>query len=202
MSYSRCDSIQRGRHTFVVNDLRAVVSVRCVYWRDKCIDHARPAWIHAAGNGICVGELLMTQTDVVAATVLVADAHPSDYIVLAPMVEAGQLDIHFFASAKAVLRAAEGLRYDLWFINVRLPDMDGFELLDMLSCYRDGKPVFVVADSYAAQAELNALRLGATKFLCKPLDPAWLADLRFKRAPAPTLSAQTVATGLTVRKTL
>ena len=54
----------------------------------------------------------------------------------------------------------------LWMINVRLPDMSGFDLLEMIGDQLADARVFVVADCYNAEHEARACRFGAF-YVCK-----------------------------------
>ena len=55
----------------------------------------------------------------------------------------------------------------LWVINVRLPDMLGFDLLEMLRELAVAARLFAIADHYDAEDERQACRCGADLFLCK-----------------------------------
>jgi DNA-binding response OmpR family regulator len=77
-------------------------------------------------------------------------------------------------TGRAALRAARELDPDLWIINTELPDMNGTDLYEMLSERLEHVPVVLVANDYCADQELQARRVGAPIFACKPLDPDWL----------------------------
>ena len=63
-------------------------------------------------------------------------------------------------------------------INVELPDLSGFDLVEMLRPIPKGTAVFLVGDQYALEDELRALRLGVGSYLCKPLDDSILHACR------------------------
>jgi two-component system LytT family response regulator len=71
-------------------------------------------------------------------------------------------------SAVAAIRA---LAPDLVFLDIRMPEMDGFEVLEALTPQELPRVIFVTAfDEYAIRAfEVNAL-----DYLLKPIDPARL----------------------------
>ena len=83
-------------------------------------------------------------------------------------------------------------RPDLLLLDVRMPGMSGFELLvrmEAASILRD-VPTIVLTSSTDAATKRQALKLGATEFLTKPVDPSELA-LRVKN----TLAAKAYWTG-------
>jgi len=77
-------------------------------------------------------------------------------------------------SAAAALEAIRAQKPDLVFLDVRLPEYDGFDILEMLGADAPPAVIFVTAyDQYA----LKAFDLGALDYLLKPFNNA-----RFARA--------------------
>ena len=58
------------------------------------------------------------------------------------------------------------LKPDLVFLDIELPDMNGFELLDQLE-YKDFNLIFITAYDYYA---IKAFKYGAIDYLLKPID--------------------------------
>jgi two-component system LytT family response regulator len=80
------------------------------------------------------------------------------------------------ASGLEAIDAIRGLRPDLVFLDIRMPDCDGFEVLERLGPSETPAIVFVTAfDEYA----LRAFEVEAMDYLLKPFD-----DSRFARALA------------------
>lgn len=80
------------------------------------------------------------------------------------------------ASGLEAIDAIRNLRPDLVFLDIRMPDCDGFEVLERLSPAETPAIVFVTAfDEYA----LRAFEVEAMDYLLKPFD-----DARFSRALA------------------
>lgn len=77
-------------------------------------------------------------------------------------------------SAKAALEAIRTQRPDLVFLDVRMPEYDGFDILEMLGAEAPPAVIFVTAyDQYA----LKAFDTGALDYLLKPFN-----NTRFARA--------------------
>ena len=68
--------------------------------------------------------------------------------------------------------AARELEPDLLFLDVRLPGLDGFSVLDALGGDRRARAVFVTSDPTFA---VRAFEAGALDYLLKPVIPARLA---------------------------
>ena len=120
----------------------------------------------------------MNQNDHHSTTVAVVDSHPHDYALFEPLVGAGKLTLHYLTQGRLALRWSQQQVADLWMINVQLVDIPGLDLFEMLATDLERVPVFIVTNSYCAEEEVRALRLGATKYLCKPAAISWLATLR------------------------
>src|SRR5215470_14955454 len=92
---------------------------------------------------------------------------------------AGDADIHIVgecADGRTALRAIASTSPDLLFLDVQMPEMDGFTMLRQLEPERLPVVVFVTAfDQYA----LRAFDVHATDYLLKPFD-----DERFREAVA------------------
>ena len=110
-------------------------------------------------------------------TVLVIDAMPSDYIELVASSAGDGLRFRFLQSGRAALRISRPSSVDLLIVNVHLPDMSGFDLCEMLQSQFADVPVYLVSDQYCAEDELRARSIGATLYVCKPLQPAWISSL-------------------------
>jgi two-component system, OmpR family, response regulator len=114
----------------------------------------------------------------VATQILVVDPQPSDYDCLLPAAAADGCEIRFFATGRAMLHQSREMRGGLVIVNVQLPDLSGFDLVEMLQPFPQGTAVFLVADRYAVEDEVRALRLGVSSYLCKPLDGSVLHECR------------------------
>ena len=110
--------------------------------------------------------------------ILVVDPRKTDYDWLTRWVVARRGQVGFLATGRAALRQGHDPAADLYLVNVRLPDFSGCDLVEMLRPFPPGADVFLVADGYAAEDEIQALSLGVSGYLCKPLKPSLLCECR------------------------
>ena len=71
-------------------------------------------------------------------------------------------------TGNAGLQAIEGGQYDLILLDVKLPDVDGMEILKSVREKGSG-PVVIVMTGYSTMSNaLQAMKLGAADYLAKP----------------------------------
>jgi len=80
------------------------------------------------------------------------------------------------ASGAEGLAAAEKESPDLVFLDIKMPGMDGLETLSRLRGLRDTLPVVIVSAHGSATTALEAGRLGAFRFIEKPLSKDYVLD--------------------------
>jgi signal transduction histidine kinase/DNA-binding response OmpR family regulator len=82
------------------------------------------------------------------------------------------------ASAEEAIGAIGRLRYDVYFVDLRLPGMDGLDLARWISSYDRGRKciVLTVSDAEWSAIESEAKSAGVSRFLPKPLLPSSIAD--------------------------
>ena len=74
------------------------------------------------------------------------------------------------------LTAAEREAPDLVFLDIKMPGMDGLETLSRLRGMNDALPVVIVSAHGTASTALEAGRLGAFRFIEKPLSKDYVLD--------------------------
>ena len=80
------------------------------------------------------------------------------------------------ASGAEGLTAAEREAPDLVFLDIKMPGMDGLETLSRLRGMNDALPVVIVSAHGTASSALEAGRLGAFRFIEKPLSKDYVLD--------------------------
>ena len=111
----------------------------------------------------------------------IADSQPADYDCLTCGGKAEQRDVRFLASADAMLRHWSAAVPDVCLVNVQLPGLSGFDLVEMLRPFPAGMTVVMVDDRYLPENEVRALSLGVHYYLCKPLEGAVLSEFCTRR---------------------
>jgi DNA-binding response OmpR family regulator len=114
----------------------------------------------------------MSRTLPAQSHVVVADPRPRDYRHLARLAGECGWHVHLLTTAGAALAFARHLAADLWMINTRLPDLDGFELAELLRDLSVDSPLFLVGNRYDPDEERLACVHGAGLYVCKDADHA------------------------------
>ncbi len=92
---------------------------------------------------------------------------------LEPLVQQGRLSLSEAADGVEAVEALTEAAYDLAFLDVRMPGLDGFEVLEALPPGRRPEVVFTTAyDEYA----IRAFDANATDYLLKPVNADRLAE--------------------------
>ena len=102
--------------------------------------------------------------------IVIVDARRADYRPLLESELISRLTLCFVPSASAALRLPPCTEDRLWMINSELPDATGFELMEMLQDRLHRVPLMLVGERYETEDELQACRLGAALYVCKPLN--------------------------------
>lgn len=98
--------------------------------------------------------------------------------------------LHFAEDGSTAVRLATGLPIDLVLLDIRLPDLDGIEVLRAVRRHKPRLPVIIVTAYRDHDTAAAALNLGATGYLIKPVDvdDLWGAIRAALPQPAPSRS--------------
>jgi DNA-binding response OmpR family regulator len=116
----------------------------------------------------------------------VVDAAVDDYAALHADRRLHNLVIRHFTTGEEALAHLDAASTKLWLANMRLPDMTGVAFLELVRMRDRRRPILLVSDEYSADDELAARAAGASAYLCKPVNAAWLAMCRYAASRAAT----------------
>ena len=111
-----------------------------------------------------------------SARIMVVDDEPADVRLLERLLEVADFTnvVSTTESSKVVALCAEA-EPDLIVLDLHMPDLDGFEVMGMLTPWTRGStrlPVLVTTADIAPDTKRRALAAGARDILTKPLDPS------------------------------
>jgi PAS domain S-box-containing protein len=103
-------------------------------------------------------------------TVLVVDDTPANLALVIDLLAGEGYEVRAANSGEAALASVESLMPDLILLDIRMPDMDGFEVLRRLRARPESHDIPVVFLSAAAEVEerVLGLQMGAVDFITKP----------------------------------
>jgi len=115
------------------------------------------------------------KTEKNSVTILLIDDKPANIFSLEKMLESSERSFLTATSGKEGLKIAHNKPVDLIILDVQMPDMDGFEvaqILQMNSKTKDIPIIFASAEKKEYSSMMKGLDGGAIDYLFKPLDPA------------------------------
>lgn len=124
------------------------------------------------------------------ARILVVDDDGAMRLAQSRVIERAGFDVEAFGDPTVALKRLTQCEFDLMVTDVRMPAIDGFELLSRALVQRPQLRVIVVTAFGTVDDALRAIRLGATDYLLKPFAPETLAMAIDRALPAqPTAAA-------------
>jgi len=111
------------------------------------------------------------------ATLLIVDDEPETLQMLETYFRAHGYQVLTAASGEEALAVAHGEPVDLIVLDIRLPDLDGFEVFRQLRAHRRTRetPVIFLTEKRERESRLTGLELGAYDYIPKPFS---LQELR------------------------
>lgn len=134
-------------------------------------------------------------------TVFIVDDEPAVRKAVRLMLLSAGHDVETFASATEFLAAFDPARSGCLVCDVRMPGLDGMELLRRLAKSDNHIPVVMLTAHGDVPMAVDAMKIGAVDFLEKPADPdtlrrkvaealAWDADSRINQDERNEIAAQ------------
>ena len=106
--------------------------------------------------------------------ILIVDDKIENIIALEALIQRDDIKIISTTSPNEALRLCWQNEISIALVDVQMPEMDGFELVDIIKSNpktRDILVVFVTAISTVTKYAVKGLSTGAVDYLYKPLDP-------------------------------
>ncbi|EFK12343.1 response regulator receiver domain protein [delta proteobacterium NaphS2] len=94
--------------------------------------------------------------------------------------------VDYAKTGKAGLLSVERVQYDLVLLDIKLPDMDGMEILKIAKDRRPEMPVIIMTGYSTLSSAVQATKLGAAVYLSKPFTEDELLEAveeAFSKAP-------------------
>ncbi|RYD89139.1 MAG: response regulator, partial [Sphingobacteriales bacterium] len=106
--------------------------------------------------------------------ILIVDDREENIIALEALLQRDDIHLYSTTSPNEALKIAWENNISIALVDVQMPEMDGFELVEMLKSNprtRDVMVIFVTAISKEAKYAMKGFGAGAVDYLYKPLDP-------------------------------
>jgi CheY-like chemotaxis protein len=112
-----------------------------------------------------------TEFDILHATILVVDDQPVNVQLLEQLLaSAGYTRVSATTNPLEVAALHAQHRYDLILLDLKMPDMDGFEVMEALKKDKHDIYLSVIVLTAEPGHKLRALQAGAKDFISKPFD--------------------------------
>ena len=117
--------------------------------------------------------MIADQEKIANANILIVDDKPDNVRLLEMMLTfSGYTNVQTTTDSREVLGLAQKTDFDLILLDIRMPHLDGFEVMEQLAELNDADytPVLVLTAQNDMETRLKALQLGARDFVTKPFD--------------------------------
>ncbi len=117
---------------------------------------------------------IIESTEILSRRILAIDDEEPNVLLLRALLEReGYSDIHCLTDPGSAMQAYVDLEPDLVLLDLMMPEVDGFELLEAFGRHNrneEFRPVLVLTADTTLKARRRALALGAKDFVAKPFD--------------------------------
>src|SRR5688572_28502415 len=119
------------------------------------------------------------------ARLLVVDDDHAFRLSTAALLRADGYEVDVAPDATAAVQALRAHTYDLILLDLRMPGIDGIQLVESLRVWGEAVPVLMISGYGTVENAVRAMHLGTDDFLTKPVEPdvlsARVADLLERR---------------------
>jgi DNA-binding NtrC family response regulator len=134
----------------------------------------------------------LEDTEMITKRVLVVDDEPLVARSCRRILSREGIQVETMSSGSLGLESALGGGFDVVLVDLRLPDMDGMEIVRRLRRERPRTAVVVVTGYGSVASAVEATRLGATDYLQKPFTPEEIMNAVDKAMTPPSGKDETV----------
>ena len=106
-----------------------------------------------------------------AGNVLIIDDEPGLRHTLSRLIQSAGCQVTAIADGTDALETLETVSFDLVYLDIHLPGVNGLQILREIRKKDAQLPVILLTGNATLQSALEAIRLGATDYLLKPFDP-------------------------------
>ncbi len=108
------------------------------------------------------------------ASILVIDDEPNLRNTLAAILQRGGYLATLAGDGKEALACLQGRDFDLAFLDLKLPDTSGLDLLPKIHQVSPELPVLILTAHATLESAMQAVRAGARDYMLKPIDPPFI----------------------------
>jgi DNA-binding NtrC family response regulator len=112
-----------------------------------------------------------------AKPVLIVDDEKNIRLTLSQSLEALQLDIDTAVNGEEALTRLQGRQFGLILLDLKMPGMDGIEVLRRVRETRPDIKVIIITAHGTVESAVEAMKLGAVDFMQKPFAPKEIREL-------------------------
>jgi two-component system response regulator HydG len=109
--------------------------------------------------------------------VLVVDDEETICLSLAAWLTKEGFHVETATSGKDALQLLETRLFDLYLLDIKMPGMDGLELLAEIKALQPNAAIIMITAHGSIQTAVASMKSGAIDYLCKPFDPEALSLL-------------------------
>lgn len=85
-----------------------------------------------------------------------------------------KIQVQAYENGYDFMHAPDALESDLIFLDLMMPEMDGFQVLDKLKGKEEVPPIIVLSALSKRETVVEALKYGVKSYMIKPLKPEWI----------------------------
>lgn len=114
---------------------------------------------------------MISPADILAASILIVDDQPANVTLLEEMLrDAGYVSVASTTNPREVYELHRKNRYSLILLDLLMPAMDGFQVMEGLNTIEGDGYLPVLVHTAQPKHKLRALKAGAKDFISKPFD--------------------------------